>query len=165
MEILAFSVILSFISAINMVNSASIQSLLLNNGRQLNRVQNVPDRINFTANRQIIDLTRREIASHLLRNGGRDSDFEKPSTEFMMKVFEDLLNGKPLQDAVGHKGQRSRHQIVISDTVRSFSAKRKLLQFIEISRFKNFNHEYIKQSTKMLKVEGQSTVSWLHNYF
>ena len=67
------------------------------------------------------DLKESDINEYLDNFKRSDSDLKRPSSEFMIHLFRDLIRGKVLTDAVGHTHGQTRNYISNSDTVRSFS--------------------------------------------
>ncbi|KAK3598366.1 hypothetical protein CHS0354_003390 [Potamilus streckersoni] len=100
------------------------------------------------------NLNENEVLSHLKMNGGVKTYFERPSTEFMLKLFRTLQHGKKLAEALGHKNGLNDRITVKSDTVRSFSG----LGFTE-SQKESFTFQLpllpIKEMTRKVEVRFQ----------
>ena len=76
---------------------------------------------------RFLDLKKDEISSYLERNGaGSGSRIQRRSRKFMVHVFEKLLLGTPLSEAVGHTDGQGLQEIQQSDTVRCLSARGKV---------------------------------------
>ncbi|KAL3880079.1 hypothetical protein ACJMK2_032348 [Sinanodonta woodiana] len=67
------------------------------------------------------DLDENAVLSYLKMNGGVETHFERPSTEFMMKFYRTIQHGKKLVDTLGHNNGLNDTITVQPDTVRSFS--------------------------------------------
>ncbi|XP_045212339.2 derriere protein-like [Mercenaria mercenaria] len=93
--------------------------------------------------REVKDIKRDKVYTHLIQNGGIRTDFTKPSIGFMLQVFENLLDGEDLDTAVGHTDGRTRNAILYSDTVRSFTAKRYKEEHVIFSIPSLPKHEHI----------------------
>ncbi|KAL4239584.1 hypothetical protein ACF0H5_000395 [Mactra antiquata] len=87
----------------------------------INNVDNSHRDISAGISSDVKDLNRYDIYKHLVQNGGIQTDFTKPSIGFILQVFDRLLEGQGIDRAVGHT-DNNKH--VLSDTIRSFTAKR-----------------------------------------
>ena len=77
------------------------------------------------------NLKDSDIHAYLENLKGPNSDLNRPSSEFMIHLFKELVHGKRLAEAVGHTHRQTRNYISNSDTVRSVPSSKYVCYFLK----------------------------------
>nr|ACB42423.1 TGFbeta family member nodal [Lottia gigantea] len=112
----------------------------------------IPDKSNFIApDNQKLLASEEEILELFYSSGRSVVDYQKASTVFMVKLFNDLQQGKSVAKSSGKSWEKV--DIAQSDTIRSFSSKAEILEARKPHKHLYFSIPHLPKNERLRSAE------------